>query len=101
LAGIDDHAAQVRPRLAAAVRRLVHHLVGALAQIDRLQHVEVERVLDVAPGVPRRQRDVDDDRVLRIVRLHLAERLADDLFVLPDASVRDWNAWLRYSTTDD
>jgi hypothetical protein len=73
------------PGLPTAVGRLVHHLVGALAQVDGLEDVEVERVLDVAVGVPRRERDVDDHGVERIVRVQLAERLADDLLVLSDA----------------
>ena len=59
--------------------------MSALAQVDRLQDVEVERVLDLAARIPRRELDVDDDGVLRIGGIDLAERLADDLFVLPDA----------------
>jgi len=59
--------------------------VIALAQVDRLQDVEVECVIDFAAGVPRRQLDVDDHGVFRIVRIELAVGLADELFVLADA----------------
>src|SRR5262249_28414702 len=71
--------------LAAAVRGLVHHSVAALREVDRLEDVEVERILDVAASVRRREPDVDDDRVLVVVRIELAERLADDALVLPHA----------------
>ena len=83
-----EHTPERGPRLAAAIRRLVHHLVRALAQVDRFQDVEVERVLDVAAGILRRELDVDDDGVLRIGRVDLAEGFAGDLLVLPDAGPR-------------
>src|SRR5437899_680956 len=74
--------------IAAAVRRLVHHLVIAFAQVNRLEDVEVERVLDHAARVARRELEIDDHGILRIVRVDLAVRLADKLFVLPDALER-------------
>ena len=83
--GTRPNALQV---LRAAVRRLVHHLVRAFAQVDRLEDVEVECVLDVAANVPRRQQDVDDDGILRIRGIDFAECLADDLLVLTDARPR-------------
>ncbi len=82
------HATEVSPRFAAAVRRLVHHLVRAATEVDRLEDVEVERVLDLAAGVPRRELDVHDHGVLRVEGIDLAERLADDLLVLSDARPR-------------
>src|SRR5262249_58961887 len=81
--------AEILPRLAATIRRLVHHLVGALAQVDRLQDVEVEGVPDGTVRVPLREPDVHDHGVLRVVGIHLAERLAGNLFVLPDAGPRE------------
>src|SRR5262249_39731183 len=71
--------------LASAIRRLIHHLVIALARVNRLQDVEIERVLDIAPRIPRREREVDDDRISRVARADFGECLADDLFVLSDA----------------
>jgi hypothetical protein len=59
--------------------------VIAFAQIDRLQDVEVECIFDFAACVARGQLDVDDHSVFRIVRIKLAVRLADELFVLTDA----------------
>ena len=75
-------AIQPAVRLAAAIRRLVHHLVRAAAEIDRFENVEVERILDASTRVPRRQREIDDDRVAGDVGVELAEGLPDDLFVL-------------------
>jgi len=59
--------------------------VRALGQIERLQDVEIVRVLDVAVRVRRREPDVRDDGILRIVRIDLALRIAGDDFVLADA----------------
>ena len=81
-------AVQRLPGLAAAIGRLVHHLVRALGEIDRLQDVEVERVLDVAVGVARRELDVGDAAVLGIGRADFAVGLARDLLVLADAGPR-------------
>ena len=78
-------AIQRRMRLAAAIGRLVHHLVVAAAQILRLEDVEIERVLDHAVLVSRRELDVHDHRVPGIARVELAERPADQLFVLSHA----------------
>ncbi len=68
-------AAERRPGLAAAVRRLVHHLARALGKIDRLQDVEVEGVFHVAARVARGEFDVDDVPVLPVVRVHFSVRL--------------------------
>ena len=68
--------------LCSAVDRVVHHLVVALARIDRLQDVERMRILDLAGGVARRELDIDDDRILGVVRIEFAVRHADELFVL-------------------
>ena len=57
----------------------------ALAQVDRLQDVEVERILDLPVPVARRKLDVDDDIILGVARVELAERFAGDLLVLSDA----------------
>src|SRR3979411_682656 len=72
------------PGLIAAVRRLIHHLVGALAQVARLEDVEVKRVLDVSVGVPRRELKIDDPCVLLVERIDFGESLAGELLVLPD-----------------
>src|SRR5207248_11371953 len=53
-------------------------------QIDRLEDVEVEGVFDLAARVARRELDVHDRGVLRIVGVELAVRLAGQLFVLAD-----------------
>jgi hypothetical protein len=58
--------------------------VIAFCEIGRFQHVEIERVLDLAIGILRRELDVDDDRVLRVLRIELAIGLADDLLVGAD-----------------
>ncbi len=76
------------PGLAAAIGRLVHHLVRALLQVDRLEDVEVERVLDLAARISRREGDVDDDGVLGIEGIDLAEGLAVELFILSDPRPR-------------
>ena len=78
-------AAEGIPSLVAAVGRLVHHLVVALAQVNRLEDVEGERILDVAVGVRRREANVGDDRVLGIGGIHFAVGHADEFFVLSDA----------------
>ena len=57
----------------------------ALAQVGRLQDVEVERILDLPVPVAGRELDVDDDIVLGVARGELAERVAGDLLVLSDA----------------
>ena len=75
-------------RLAAAVRRLVHHLVTALAEIDRLQDVEIVLVDDATLIVHRRELDVGDDGVQRIVRVDLSGGDARDLLVLADTGER-------------
>jgi hypothetical protein len=62
--------------------------VSALAQIDRLEDVEIERVLDVASDVARGQLDVHDPGILRVERIDLAERLAHNLLVLSDTRPR-------------
>jgi hypothetical protein len=59
--------------------------VCALLQVDRLQDVEVERVLDLAPSIARREREIDDDGVLRVKRVDLAVGLAGELLVLANA----------------
>jgi len=46
-------------------------------------------VLDVAARVARREFDIDDVAVLPVVRVDLAERLADDLLVLADTRPRE------------
>jgi hypothetical protein len=74
--------------------------VGALGQIDRLEDVEIEGVLDVPAGVARRQPDVHDYGILRVARVHLAERLTNDLLVLPDAGPRVATERRRFSGDD-
>ncbi len=74
--------------LAAAIGRLVHHLMIALAEVDRLEDVEVVGVLDVAVLIPRGQRDVRDDRILRVRRIYLALCDPDDELVLTDERER-------------
>src|SRR6185503_4063333 len=81
-------AAKRVPGLAAAIGRLVHHLVRALLELDRLQDVEVELVLDVAARVARRELEVDDDAILPVVGIDFAVRDADQLLVLADARPR-------------
>ena len=71
-------------RLAAAVRRLIHHFAIALAWVQRLQNVEIVVIDDVALCVFRRERDVGDDRILRISRVDLARRDAGDDLILAD-----------------
>src|SRR5439155_3412540 len=83
-----DSTIEGRNRLPAAVRRLVQHLVVPFTQIDRLQDVEVERILDLSGSIPRRKLDVDDNLILCILRIQLAKRLPDDLLVLPDTRPR-------------
>jgi hypothetical protein len=56
--------------------------------VDRLDEKERRRVFDLAVGVPRRQRDVRDDRVVRIARVELAERPAGDRLVLARGAER-------------
>jgi hypothetical protein len=72
-------------RFSAAIRRLVHDLVIAFVQVDRLQDVEVKRVFDLPIGVLWRELDVDNHGILGVVRIELAERFADNLFVGPDS----------------
>ena len=67
--------------LVAAVVDLDEQLVVAVAQIDRLQDVDVHRVLDVAARVARRELDVGDDPVASVVRVDFAVGLAAQLLV--------------------
>jgi hypothetical protein len=59
--------------------------VIAFAQVDRLQDVEIKRILDLPVGVLWRELYIEDRGILRVVRIELAEGLADDLFVGADA----------------
>jgi hypothetical protein len=59
--------------------------VIAFAQVDRLQDVEIERVLDLPIRVLWRELKIDDDGILGVLGIELAECFADDLFVRPDA----------------
>src|SRR6185436_9669128 len=43
---------------------------------------------DFASGVARRKLQIDDDRILRILRIELAECLSGDLLVLPHTGPR-------------
>ena len=52
-------------RLATAVRRLIHHFMVALAQIQGLQDIEIVLIHDVAVRVYRRELDVGNDRILQ------------------------------------
>ncbi len=58
-----------------------HHLLRAAAEVDRFEYVEVERALDASSRVPRRQLEIDDDRVA-VALVELAEGFPDDFFVL-------------------
>ena len=71
---------------AAAVRYVLPQQVAALRHVDRLHQIETHDILDFTGGVPRRQPDVGNDGVVRIVGIKLTECPARQRFVLAGGS---------------
>jgi hypothetical protein len=69
--------------LVAAIGELVERAV-ALGHVDRLEDVEIGRILDHPAGVARRLVEVDDYRIERAFRIELAAEAADHLLIGPD-----------------
>ena len=66
----------------AAVHDVVEHPLIAQSKIDGLKDMDIDVVLDLPPGIPRRLVDIRDERVVRVVRIHLAIGSGEYLFVL-------------------
>src|SRR5262249_46603240 len=64
------------------------HFMIAFAQVDRLQKIKVERILNLAAGVPRRELQIHEYLISRIFWIQLTKGLSGDLLVLPDAGPR-------------
>ena len=71
----------------------------ALAQIDRLQDVEIEGVFDLARSIALRQIDVHDHMIVAIRWAELAESFANDPLIGSDARKR--KATERRAARDD
>ena len=71
--------------LAAAVRRLIHHFVVAIASVQRLQNVEIVLIDNVTLRVFWRELDVGDKSILRICWVDLAGSGTGDKLILTDA----------------
>src|SRR5207244_8778217 len=59
-----------------------------LREVDGLEDVDVDRILDHAPLIARREVDVRDERVAAVRRIDLAVGAVKDLLVLADAAER-------------
>ena len=73
----------MRPR---AVGHVVPHQVARLRHVDRLHQLERGRVLDHAARIARRELDVLDDGIVRIVGIEFAEGAAGERLVLAGAA---------------
>ncbi|TMB41389.1 MAG: hypothetical protein E6J58_03295 [Deltaproteobacteria bacterium] len=86
---VASHRVQVesvQPTFVPAVVLVVEDHPVALRHVDGLDDVDVGRVFDHAALVARRQRDVLDDGVVRVLRIDLAVRGADQLLELADGA---------------
>ena len=70
-----------RGGFAAAVADFVEQAAIAARGIDRLQHVEIGARFHLAARVARRERQVDDHRVAREIRIDAEVDFADELLV--------------------
>ena len=71
-----------------AVTDAIYQDAAGPAHVDRLEHREGRRVLDVAVGVTRRLVNVGDDRIARIQGIEFTLSRAPDLLVSPDVTKR-------------
>src|SRR5262249_56864710 len=72
--------------LVAAIGKFVEQRAVALGDVDRLEDVEVSRILDHSAGVARRLVEVDDCRIERAFRIEFAMKAADHLLIGPDGA---------------
>ena len=68
-------------RSCTAVRNRVEQNTARLRHIDGLHQHEGAGVLDEAFGIAGRERDVGDDRIVRVLRIQLAGEMAAQGFV--------------------
>jgi TPR repeat protein len=67
-------------------REFVEQRAVGLGHVERLEDVEVGRILDHPAGVARRLGEVDDYRIERAFRIELAAKAADHLLIGPDVA---------------
>ncbi|MBI3797534.1 MAG: hypothetical protein HY268_11295 [Deltaproteobacteria bacterium] len=87
--------------LVAPIGHITEQDLVAARCIQRFQEIEVGRVLDLAAGVARRQRDVGDDRVERALGIQLAKSAPHEFLISPGLTERRSTKCRRLDAIDN